>query len=73
MTVKATAFRKNLFRYLDECRDSGSSMYIQRGSDLFRLDPEGTRKPIGSAPPRPGIVDDLDSLPEFSPSEWQNT
>ena len=55
MTIKVTAFRKNLFRYLDECRDSGSSVYIQRGNDLFRLQPEGTRKPIGNAPPRPVV------------------
>jgi len=70
MTVKASNFRQNLFRYLDQCRDTGAVMFIERGKDRFRLEPEGIRKPIGSAAPKPSIADDLETLAEFSPSEW---
>lgn len=70
MTVKATQFRKNLFRYLDQCRDTGMVVVIERGGDRFRLKAEGKRKPVGSAAPRPGAADDLYTLPDFSPAEW---
>lgn len=43
---------------------------IERGGDRFRLEAESTRKPVGSAEPRPGTADDLDTLPDFSPAEW---
>ncbi len=70
MTVKATAFRQNLFRYMEECYQTGSSLVIERGRERFVLKPQGARKPVGSVAPRPWIAPDLDSLPTISPAEW---
>jgi hypothetical protein len=70
MSVKATVFRQNLFRYMDECYRSSSPLIIERGRERFVLKPQVVRKPIGSITPRLWIAPDLDSLPDFSPSEW---
>ena len=70
MTVKATAFRQNLFQYMEECYQTASSLVIERGRERFVLKPQGARKPIGSVAPRPWIAPDLAGLPTFSPAEW---
>jgi len=72
MTVKATQFRKNIFRYLDACQENGSPVIIERGKERFRLQAEGIRKPIGSGIPKPWLIKDPETLPEFSPSEWRH-
>ncbi len=69
MTVKATVFRQNLFRYMEECYRTGSPLIIERGRERFLLKPQGARKPVGSVALRPWIAPDLDILPAFSPSE----
>jgi hypothetical protein len=70
MPVKATVFRQNLFRFLEDCHRTGSPLVIERGRERYVLKPQGTRKPVGCIPPRPWIAPDLDSLPDFSPAEW---
>jgi hypothetical protein len=70
MAINATEFRKNLFRCLDECRRSGAPVEIDRSGERFLVIPVGTRKRIGDATPRPGVIRDPESLPGFSPSEW---
>ena len=72
MTVKATQFRKNIFRYLDECHDTGGPVIIERGKERFRLQAEGIKKPIGSAVPKPCVIVHPDTLAEYSPSEWRD-
>jgi hypothetical protein len=68
--IKATQFRQKLFETLDICRDTRQPIWIERGNELYQLIPIRKRKAIGSQSPRPGVISDSDSLPEFSPSEW---
>ncbi len=70
MTIKATAFRRNLVRYMEECYRTGAPLIIEHGRERFVFKPQGARKPMGSVAPRPWIVPDLDGLPTFSPAEW---
>ena len=40
MTVKATQFRQNLFQILDQCRDTGEKVRIERGGEVYELVPK---------------------------------
>lgn len=71
MTVRATYFRKNLFRYLDECRDSGDALIIERGKERFHLEAEQPRFRLGALPAKPWVIRDPDSLADFSPAQWR--
>lgn len=70
MTVRSSELRRNLFRLLDECIESGEPIRVERRSGAVTIVPERRRVPIGRLPARPDALVDGESLDEFSPSEW---
>ena len=73
MTVKATPFRQNLFQILDQCRDTGEKVRIERGSEVYELVPKRKRIRIQDIPDRPWICseEDLESLHLVKAWEWK--
>ncbi|MEI8095416.1 MAG: hypothetical protein WCG80_14490 [Spirochaetales bacterium] len=71
MTVKATQFRQNLFQILDQCRDTGEKVRIERGTEVYELVPSKKRIRIQEIPDRPWIYGvDPDRLHLVKTSEW---
>jgi hypothetical protein len=71
MTVKATQFRQNLFQILDQCRDTGEKVRIERGGEVYELVPKRKKLRIEELPEHPGcIVGDPDTLHLVKAWEW---
>ncbi len=72
MTVKATQFRQNLFQILDQCRDTGEKVRIERGGEVYDLVPRRKRIRIQDIPDRPWIYGgDPDQLHLVKAWEWK--
>ena len=71
MTVKATQFRQNLFQILDQCRDTGEKVRIERGGEVYELVPKRKKLRIEELEDHPGtIVGDPDNLHLVKAWEW---
>lgn len=71
MTVKATQFRQNLFQILDQCRDTGETVRIERGGETYDLVPRRKKKRIDELEEHPGTsAVDLDVLHLVKTWEW---
>ena len=71
MTVKATQFRQNLFQILDQCRDTGETVRIERGGEIYDLISRRKKKRIEELEEHPGtIVGDPETFHLIKTWEW---
>lgn len=71
MTVKVTQFRQNLFQILDQCRDTGETVRIERGGEAYDLVPRRKKKSIAELQEHPGtIVGDPEQLHLVKAWDW---
>ena len=71
MTIKASELRKNLFKLLDRCLETGEMIEVPRKGEVIRISAANYRIKIADLPRRPGSVVDSNSLDTFSPAEWK--
>ena len=71
ITVKASELRRDLFRLLDLCLDTGTSIDVPRKGRTLRIAALPRRIKVADLPRRPGVVVDGDDLDRFSPAEWR--
>ena len=71
MTIKATQFRQNLFQILDQCRDTGEKVRIERGGEVYELVSRRKKLRIDELEDHPGTsAIDLDELHLVKTWEW---
>ena len=70
MQIKASELRRNLFRILDRCIESGEPVLVERRHGTVALRPHTRRLKVQELPSRDGVLVDGDTLDSFSPSEW---
>ena len=71
ITVKVSELRRDLFRLLDLCLDTGTSIDVPRKGRTLRIAALPRRIKVADLPRRPGVVVDGDGLDRFSPAEWR--
>ena len=71
ITVRASELRKDLFRLLDRCLETGTAIDVPRKGHTVRIAALRQRVRVADLPRRPGVVVDGDTLDGFSPAEWR--
>ena len=71
ITVKASELRRDLFRLLDLCLETGTSIDVPRKGRTVRVAALPRRIKVADLPRRPDLVVDGDGLDRFSPAEWR--
>lgn len=70
MQITASELRRNLFRILDRCIESGEPVLVARRHGTVALRPHTKRLKVHELPSRDGVLVNGDTLDGFSPSEW---
>jgi len=71
VTVRASDLRKDLFRLLDRCVETGTAIDVPRKGRTVRIAALQRRVKVADLPRRPDVVVDGDTLDRFSPAEWR--
>lgn len=71
ITVRASDLRRDLFRLLDRCLDTGTVIDVPRNGRTVRIAALRRRVKVADLPLRPGAVVDGDALDRFSPADWR--
>ena len=71
VTVKASDLRRDLFRLLDRCLETGTEIEVPRRGRKVRITALRPRLKVADLPRRPGVVVGGDELDRFSPAEWR--
>ena len=69
--VSAEELKENLFQVLDHCRDTGETIRIERGGEVYKLVQERKRVLIADLPDHPAaIAGDPEALHQVRAWEW---
>lgn len=71
ITVKASELRRELFRLLDLCLETGTEIEVPRRGRIVRIVAPRPRIKVADLPRRPGVVVNGNDLDRFSPAEWR--
>lgn len=71
ITVKASELRRELFRLLDLCLETGTEIEVPRRGRIVRIVAPRPRIKVADLPRRPGVVINGNDLDRFSPAEWR--
>ena len=71
ITVRASDLRRDLFRLLDRCLETGAAIDVPRKGRTVRIAALRRRIKVADLPRRPGVVVDGDQLDRFSPAVWR--
>ena len=71
VTVSACKLRRDLFRLLDRCLETGTEIQVRRRGRILRITALQPRLKVADLPRRPGVVVGGDDLDRFSPAEWR--
>ena len=71
VTVSASELRRDLFRLLDRCLETGTEIEVPRRGRILRITALPPRLKVADLPRRLGVVVGGDDLDRFSPSEWR--
>ena len=71
ITVRASDLRKDLFRLLDRCLETGTAIDVPRKGHTVRIAALRRRIKVADLPRHPGVVVDGDDLDRFSPAQWR--
>ena len=71
ITVRASDLRKDLFRLLDRCLETGTAIDVPRKGHTVRIAALRRRIKVADLPRHPGVVVDGNDLDRFSPAQWR--
>ena len=71
ITVRASDLRKDLFRLLDRCLETGTAIDVPRKGHTVRIAALRRRIKVADLPRHPGVVVDGDDLDRLSPAQWR--